>query len=426
MLRLIIRTIIFIIAIGLSLFIGVQWKLDQDLAKISERWRNSIELTYQNARVTVSGDVVVNGVGLYFKEHDIYMSADVVRYSSDSILDAAFLYNHSRSKALPRRSKLSVNNAVIPLTPSLVELINQKQPPSIWTGLLATACGKVRKLGVAQYFSLGYDNASFSSDLSIEQEPVSGNLLASGWMDIENTALIEFKFNAANVYAIEESTSNTLPSSLDAIELNIEDRGFNARRNEFCSLKQSVETDTFVTQHVEQVKKLFSSVGIKMLPSGRRAYTELMQPATKLRLSALPSASFSISDFGFYDEKELRSILNLELSLNNQPVNAIFEGWALDKVEQINLNQYYQDDDSGLAKRFETIVIKRSYQPESVDKIDDFIGQSVKIIRQDGREYIGKLIESDGSGLKISMPLNGGTVQVSVMRSQITQFYVYR
>jgi hypothetical protein len=426
MFRLLIRTIIFIIAIGLSLFIGVQWKLDQDLEKISERWRNTIELTYQNARVTVSGDVVVNGVGVYFKKQDIYVSADVVKYSTDSVLDAAFLYNHSRSKALPRQSNLSVNNLVIPLTPSLVELLNQKQPPSIWTGLLATACGKVRKFGVAQYFSLGYDNASFSGDLNIEQEPMSGNLLASGWVDIENTALIEYRFNAANVYTIEDGTNNTSPASLDAIELNIEDRGFNARRNEFCSLKQTVETEEFITQHVEQVKKLFSSVGIKMLPSGRRAYTELMQPATKLGLSALPSASFSISDFGFYDEKELRSILNLELSLNNRPVNAIFEGWALDKLEQINLNQYYQDDESGLAKRFETIVIKRSYQPEPLDKIDDFIGQSVKIIRQDGREYIGKLIESDQSRLKISIPLNGGIVQVPVIRAQVTEFYVYR
>jgi hypothetical protein len=418
--------VIFSVAIGLSLFVGVQWKLNQDLKQIDKRWKSDLDFSYQSARLGITGKVVITGVELYFKKQDINISIDRVSYSTDSVLDLAFLLNHIQSSQLPDQIELSLNEVVIPLTPSLVELINQHQSPSIWTGLLATACGNVRNLGYAQYFAMGYDYLVFSSELEINQDETSGNLLADGWFDIEETAMVKYQMNLANIYNQESTDTNLSASSVESIQLNIDDKGLHLRRNEYCGLKQKVTADEFIQQHVKQLKTRLSSVGIKMLPTGRRAFSEWMKPSSQLTIEAKPRATFSSSDFGFYDEAELRDILNLSITLNSQPVGTLFQDWALDKLEQINLNDFQEEQQNGLAKRFETITIKRSYQPESVGNIDDFIGQSVKIVKTDGREYLGKLVTGDERKIILAMPVEGGVVEISIQKNLMKQLFIYR
>jgi len=427
MYRFIVRTIIFIFVMSLSLYIGAHWKLSEDLKYIKKQLSPMTQFDYENSSLTLDGKVVVSGINLYFRAQDINVTVNRIKFSSGSIFRMAFLRDIFDEDFSSSDFYLNIDGAVIPLTPSLVKYISETEQPSILDNLEASACGSVKRIGFKEYFSMGYDYVVFSTEGRFHQDSYNGNLLGHGWLDIEETSKIDYQIDIANVFAEQDKLSPNLEAgNLEKLKLRIEDKGFNRHKNEFCGIKSNQTAEQFIEKHVKEIAQHLAAAGIKMTPSGKRIYKEFIQPSSIVELSIQPESSFSFNDFGYYDEKELRSLLGLSFTVNGQTTEQIFNGWSLDKFNQIDTRAGKVQEEPITNKRYELITIKRSFELEDVSKANLFIDQEVKAVRDDGKEYVGKLRRIENEKLYIAMAIQGGVVQASLDRSRVASFYVYR
>jgi len=412
---------------SLSLYIGAQWKLSEDLKYIKSRLLPLAQFDYENSSLTIDGKVVVSGLNLYFPAEDLNLSVNRVKFSSGSIFNMAFLRDLFDEGFSSDDFYFSIDGAVIRLTPSLVKFISAVEQPSILDSLEASACGNVKKIGFKEYFSMGYDYVVFSTEGYFHQDSYSGNLLGHGWVDIEETSKIDFQIDIANVFDEKNILAKNLAAgSVEKLKLKIEDKGFNRRKNEFCGIKSNQTAEEFIEQHIKELSQNLSSVGIKMTPSGKRIYKAFIQPSSLVEISIEPETSFSFNDFGYYNEKELRSLMGLTFSVNGQTTDQIFNQWTLDKFNQIKFRTGNDKVDTSTNKRYELITIKRNFEPEDISRAAQFLEQQVKVIRDDGKEYVGKLNHIKNGKLYISMTIQGGVVQASVDTKRVTSFYIYR
>jgi len=427
MVRFIVRLLIFGIVIGLSLYIGVQWKLNEDLKSINSKLGGNIQFDYDSSALTLSGNVVISGINLYFRQQDINISINKIKYSAGSIFEMAFLRKQLNRTDYPKNVYLSIDEAVIPLTPSLVKLIAANEQNDTWSAMKATACGRVKQLGINEYFSMGYDYIVFSSEMNFAEDNYSGNLIGSGSVDVEETSRFDFKINLAGFFEQEKNPIKQASfPTIERLEIDMTDTGYNRHKNEYCSSRAGLSTEEYLDQHIKSFAKKLNSVGITMTLSGQRYYRELLLPSSQMHLQIQPQTSFTFADFGFYDEPELRDILGLKLSINQKNVPSVFDGWALDKFNQIVMKDPQSEQQAAKNKRFQNIVIRRSYQPEPVSNASQFIGYEVKVVRDDGREYKGKLQKIDNRRLYVAMPLEGGVVQVPIEEKRVKSLDIYR
>ena len=427
MFRLLIRLGVFAVVIGLSLYIGVQWKLKEDLQYLETKLQPFVQFEYQSSVLTLNGTIILADVSLYFQQQDINISIDKIEYSGGSIFDMAFFRRQLDNRIMPEHMSLTINEAVIPLTPSLVNYVKSVEQDSTWNALNAMACGKIDHFGINQYFSMGYDYIVFSTGSEFNRDKYSGNLVGSGWLDVEETSRFSFDLNLAGFYQDMDVASNDrIAPTFERLTVDIQDKGYNHQRNSYCATRSGLDADEYVKQHVQMVSQKLDSVDIKMTLSGQRYYSEFRQPSSLLHLSIQPSVSFSFADFGYYDEPELRKLLGLKLEINHQTVTTLFNDWALDRFNQIVIRETSDETETGNQSRYKTVFIKREFQKQSVSSVRNFISQKIRVLRRDGKIFEGKLSEIKNNKLYIAMTRQGGIVEVAVEMGSVKEFSVYQ
>ena len=426
MYRFVARLTIFAFIMSLSLYIGAQWKVSEDLDYIKEQLAPIAQFEYESSFINLKGQVVIGGINFYIPSNDINISINRMMVSTGSIFKMVFLRREFNDNFVSKNFSYSLDDVVIPLTPSLVKFITDNEEISLWNVLDASACGNVKKIGFKEYFSMGYDYLVFSTEGEFTQDSYSGNMLGNGWFDIEETTRLDYRFNIAHVYEnLDEEYVDSPAPSIEELSLRLEDKGYNRRKAEYCSIKSEVSSEEFIEQHIKTISDYLKSVNIKLMPSGRRIYQQYIQPSSVVEVTIQPQTSFSFKGFGYYDEQELRELMGLDFKVNGQTSQRIFEGWSLDKFNQIIVKKDSQSGNSA-NKRFEIITIKRRYEQEPLDRADRFIDQQVKIVRDDGVEYIGMLRRTEPNKIYIDKSIEGGIVQLGIERRQVAGFYVYR
>ncbi len=425
MLRLLLRLFIFAVVISLSLYIGVQWKLKQDLEQIDKQLGPSIKFDFETSAITLTGQVVVGGVELRFGNPKVTISVNKVRLNTGSIFNMAFLSSQFKNKEIPEKFSLILDEVVIPLTPELVKLITAIEQPDSWSTMSAVGCGSVSSLGMSQYFAMGYDYLVFSSETRYDRDRYNGNLVGSSRWSIEETSEIKIDFNVAGFFeSMDRQAVRPVDPSIESLSIEILDQGYNRNRNEYCAIKSEQKPEVYLGNHVKAVREKFEQAGIKITPTGARFYAEYLQPNSRLNINMTPQASFSLADFGFYNESEMRGILGLDLKLNGRNVGVLFNGWSHDKFSQIVFVDPSDDDSAEQNKRFETVIVKRSFKSVPVSEISSNLGEQARLTENNGQQHIGQIIKVENQRVYIATPRDGGTIERSVPINQVIRFEV--
>lgn len=427
MFRLAIRFLVFSTVLAIGFYSVVQWRAVEELNLLKQQWHSDIEFQFESAKIYPNGNLVINDVSLFFVKQGISVSIEQIEYSVGSLMEVVFLSDHIKIGQLPDDVRVVLNKVVIPLTPLLVKFLSQTDENNTWKSLQASACGSKNKIGMSEYFSMGYDNLVFSSVTEFAKNIYNGSYAGKGWLDIEETSRLDYRFGLLLEQSNKIPTVNTLKTaSITSLNLSLKDTGYNRHRNEYCSLKSESSTEVFLTEHIKTVRQRLNSVGIKLTLAGERAYKQMLEEESLLEISVSPSASFSFNDFGYYDEKELRGLLNLNVQINDSTIHHIFDGWALDKFNKISIRKKQGIVQDAAQQRFETIVVKRNYHQESLRDLDRFLDYKVKVEQKNGSITTGKLRKLAKGKMFLDIALQGGVIQKTIRIDGIEKFFVYR
>jgi len=425
MLRLIKKTVIFAIAISASLYIGVQWKLNEDLKYLSSRLAGNVSVEYDNAVLTLSGNVILSKVKLYFRTENINVSIEQLSYSSGSIFRMAFLRKQLKGNTIAENTHIKLDNVVLSLTPSLVKLINSMEDPGTLDSLTATSCGNVKQLGINEYFSMGYDQIAFSSELKLSRNAATGSLTIQGNADVKNTSQASFSLTLDNVFdANQQVVFDDGLRHISYLDIVAKDNGYNQRRNNFCSVKEKLTANEYIEKHIKDVADKLKSVGIGLTAQGKKSYKMYLLSSSEYHLTLQPQAIFTMKDFGYYDEAELRELLGLKYTINQQTVGQVFEHWDLNEFNKIDFSK--DDEQVAGVNPYQTVVVHRTYQLENINQAKTYVKYKVRVTKKSGKKFEGKLASVNDKGLVLSMNLHGGSIQKNIKWQDVKQFYVYK
>jgi len=427
MLRILIRFVVFAFFISLSLYVGVQWKLSQDLDYLVSQSGYGARFTYGSSSISPTGEITINDIKVNIPSEEIKITINQLKYSAGSILDMAFIRTQMGKNEFPKKLSLKIKEAIIPLSPRLVEIFTKDDVRNTWDAVNASACGKVKKIGLQEYVEMGYDYLVLSTELQFKEDYYSGNLKGYGWIDIEQTNRTEFQLDLAGFYEyLTQSDIKASPPSLDYLDLTIVDQGYNRHRNEFCSLKAGNESEDYVREHVKTVVQKLDSVDIKMTLSGASAYELLMKPNSQLHIEFKPEVSFTFADFGYYDEREIRDLLGLTVEINQQLYSNLVNNWALDRFNRIETREITTKSEQTKNRFFENIIVHRSFHLEDKKSMEEFINFEIKVVKLDGKSIQGVLQQNEKQQLVIIRQINGGTISSVINAKQVKEFFVYR
>ncbi|MGB0494818.1 MAG: hypothetical protein ACPGJI_00570 [Kangiellaceae bacterium] len=427
MLKILVRFVIFVFVIGLSLYIGVQWKLTQDLDYLVAKSGYGARFSYGNSSISPTGEISINDIQISIPSEEIKITVNQVKYAAGSILDMAFIRSQLKKNEFPKALSLKVKEAIIPLTPRLIELLTEGEVRTTWDAVNASACGKVKKIGLQEYVEMGYDYFVFSTDMKFKQDYYSGNLKGYGWIDVEETSHTEFQLNLAGFYEYLINADNKSPSPhLEFLDLKIRDQGYNRHRNEFCGLKAESSSEDYIDEHIKTVAQKLNSVDIKMTLSGENAYRQLLQPNSQIHIQMKPQVSFTFADFGYYDEAEIRELLGLTLEVDQQLYTNIFNNWGLDRFNNIEIREVTTKSEQVKNRYFENVIVRRNYYEEDKKDIEKFINAEIKIVKLDGKSLKGVLQRNEKNQLIIIRSTQGGSVATVIKSEDLKEFYVYR
>ena len=89
MLKILIRLLIFVFFIGLSLYVGVQWKLSQDLDYLVSKTGYGARFTYGSSSISPTGEITINDIVISIPSEEIKITIQQAKYKAGSILDMA-------------------------------------------------------------------------------------------------------------------------------------------------------------------------------------------------------------------------------------------------------------------------------------------------------------------------------------------------
>jgi small nuclear ribonucleoprotein (snRNP)-like protein len=101
--------------------------------------------------------------------------------------------------------------------------------------------------------------------------------------------------------------------------LSYNDPGFLSRRNRFCANWLGIDADQFVTQHVDAVKSILASHGIKPSNDLVALYHRIVSRGGTLNVSSLPKSDWIPAEWTAYPRQDLLRQLNVTARLEDAP-----------------------------------------------------------------------------------------------------------
>ena len=412
-----------LLLITFSFYFFMQWKFKANIDQAIANSGDSIDISYDSAKLSLGGNALIEGGRLYVPALNIQMTFDEVEYGVGSLFELLFPKATDDNFALPDHLYLKLTNFNLPLTTSLVSMIKQTEQPDNLSALQASGCGQKMQLGIDEYLAMGYSNINLSGSFSLNKESVVGDVISKlsgeSAFDVENMTRFSSSFELSNIVSdLTQYSDLALVPTIDSVSMDITDLGYNQRKNAYCAAQEGVSIDEYIDNHILLVGDALKTAKLNMTDDIKRTYRELLQPGSTVHLSMEPPLGYSFDNISHYNEKDLREALGLKIQVNNFDLPRIFDGWQLKKFDKVVVLTPKQIEKKNQVKVFK-------YYAKPLVNAKRYINKKVKVITTDNVTFEGVLKSVDKKSLRVSVLRDRGSSEGAISKKRIKSFYAY-
>lgn len=196
---------------------------------------------------------------------------------------------------------------------------------SRWMGLSSRAlfenagCGS-DALGAKDYAKMGLSPEVSTDRLGYRYDPTGNRLEIS--FDLDSPGMARWQ-GATELKGFDPSrwSDERARQAVRVVRANLSysDPGFLGRRNRFCANWLGINADQFVTQHVDAVKSILASHGIKPSDDLVSLYHRIVSRGGTLNVSSLPKSDWIPAEWTAYPRQDLLRQLNVTARLEDAP-----------------------------------------------------------------------------------------------------------
>ncbi len=437
MLRILIRFFIFVALMVGGAFFFAQWKLKDELKTFSNQVRPFMDFNYDSASLNLDGEIKINGIGMYIQSVGAHVEIRELKLFAGNLYQLAFMQTGLQSKKLPEKTYIKFKDVLLPFDSKLLVELNRNMETTSIDVLETAFCGPVERFGLDEYAAMGYSFLSFSGDMQYLLDKYDGSLGLSGSFDIEDVYYTDFNLKVSGVLSWYEeftqqmsgkrnSSEMYITPDISSLEVNIKDQGFHLRKAEYCSRLEESKTD-YYSGHVDEIESKLADVGMAVPEELKLFYRESIQPDSRVKWSLQPKINFEIKNIADYDYLQFVESSGLKVWVNDKPVNLITEGWSLEKISKIKKQAQQLKDQSALPPpSYQFTIVPQSFQKISLNSIDKYLQYRVKVKRDDGQIFEGRLTKLSRDKIWIMTHNKNGKLTLPFNRSEINTVEVYK
>ncbi|TQV85283.1 hypothetical protein [Aliikangiella coralliicola] len=437
MLRFLIKFLLLAIVLTAASVLIAEWKLKKDIDAFARAIQPFVEFDYESANIGLTGEIRLHSITAFVEPLDVNVEIGELRFSAGNLYELAFLESDIRNNKLPENVQLKVRDVLLPFTPLLTRSLQSNAPPASNDILETAYCGDVERIGISEFEAMGFDYLAFSTEFFYLLDKYSGSVVLNGTIDVEDAFKVDYQVNVGGVMAWLESIAQreigqarqevVLPD-LSLLEIRAQDKGYNQRKAQYCALKQDTTVEDYYAQHPKELEKILNESGIQLSEELKLLYPESIKPESEIYWFFQPKVNFEFAGITYYSYEELLDLSGFRLAINNKSVKQLMSGWSF--ANYSNIAELVAKEKRRLSieanNQYETVLVSKSYQTVPLSSAGNYINFPVKLTRDDGHLYEGKLIKTSDKSLWVLIRSAQGEATIPVARNRIIQIEAYK
>lgn len=393
-------------------------------------------VTYRSVHASLLGSVGLDDVRITPNDTSDQVDIRAIRIEAPSIITLYTLDSYFSAGRLPPGLAIKVQDLRAGL---YSDFIMKMQGTALVSA--EEACSLLGRPGPEQLEAMGYNEFRTNLTLSYTYDETNGQLgftLAQNTADMFDISL-DWRLLARLPDGAMAALQTTPPQLIDA-GLTFMDRSLTERRLEFCANQRGQSVTEFVQAQSTAAAAELAAAGISVSPALLDAYARFLDQPEQIELRIIPASPLDLSELALYQPADLPRLLNLQVNVNNQPVDDLRITFkqpppspaAVADTASPNSTNSTANSASTTAPATEPAVnatavapsagrSQRAFHPTPVTDLGSYVGKTVRITISNGRVYDGKLEEVGTSGIKIRSRLSGGTVTFPVPFERIKE-----
>ncbi len=429
MLRLVVKLLLFGLALtGGTLFLA-QWKLKDSIERLAIVMRPFAEFDYESARVNFNGEIQINSISAFVNEKDIQVEIGELRFFSGNLFQLFFLESQLNKSLLPDKAYISLKNVLIPFSRDLKKELSGNTVPSSSDILRSAYCGENTRFGINEWDAMGYSYFSFSTESVFTWDKRNNKGVASGRLSLEDAFDVNYQGSLSGVSeklnTYDSDTAESWESELGLIEVQVKDQGYNRRIAEFCALNENIKPEEYYEKHVAAVANLLTQVEMKFANTGEDHYLNLIKPESEFLGTIQPKPNFQFGDIPYYDSQQLIEITGLKVLVNELPIERFIDNWSFDKFQKITELVKVKEQEIANKSSYKTVLISQAFQRVGLENAAQYLDYEARITRTDGRVFEGKIdnVSANKVWLKVNSPKGSVTLSLNIGEIDILEVY---
>ena len=331
----------------------------------------------------------------------------------------------------------------------------------------------------------GCTNARYWVPLNLTQDlglPYRGIDIALGFRSENGSTVVETYELASPglsrlAFQRELTVSNPasyLSDGIDSAKVKLhrwvlEDEGFLAARNRYCSEQSKIDDDEFLRRHLTAVRRVLQTFGVQPSPETEVIYADFVRKGGRLEIEARPTLELSPLVLSQYEQAQIWEIYNAKIRHDDgsfQPMGVEFvpprplpNAYSGSVYDLIARNADAQDAPAvslvtGIGDKLRALATKppedatdtstevappKPVQPPkpaprarpqpvpielNTESLIAVIGERVQIKTNDGKSHVGVLTGADLKVISMKVKVGGGLAELSFARERLVSVEV--
>lgn len=392
--RFFIKAFLFLI-VGAISFYGFSWyENKKEVDNIIVNGGGSYRSTY----IDLNGDSITNGIRFPIPGSSDTVTVEQVRIGTGNLLTNIKLgraFSKEDISKLPKRFDFIIDLKKIKM-PIPSDMMDSEDGDNIMPELVFAGCDNKKSLSYDDITSFGVDEIIGDIKVVTTVDTLANNLKADLYLSADKMNITKAVFNIKNF-----NLDNPFNMALGGGFVEITDSGLHKNIIDMCAKKKNMSVKEYTDRHIAYLKHYFFQENTFLSSDFYEQYAQYITNPRNIKFKFLPSDSLQAMSFGNMSHQALMRKLNLELYINDKPVQQLY-GNRPDPSELPQLDIEAPEEEI-------QYVHGLTIQPTAVNQMGKYIDYYA-FFNYRGKKYKGRIQSVSGGTVIVKYELTAGNI----------------
>ncbi len=396
------------------------------------------EARYQGISSSFKGRITIEKISIYPAGSNDEITIESAQIQGNGLPFLYQLVTGSFQNTPPEKFGFSVNGLSIPLNGDLAAnytrmLESARQASGVKE---PDGCGLLTGLSPDLMGALGFYAITMDTSLDVDFDPAAGQARIQMGFDIRDVEHSQISMLLTHLPPPGVISMGMQKPQLSKMTVTFQvDPGFVAKAQQHCAESRKLTVDAFIESMLNMDEaQLAQQLGFKPGPGLVAAIKSFIKNPNEVSFTIHPPESIDPASLSFYKPEELPQLLDLELSINGEPVTDLSFNMLNSPgtgetglASQLPTPQTIFSPGAKRLKQLRKQAPARDYIPTPITQLHNHIDANVRVyVDQENALRKGVLVSITQNQITLKQRLSGGDMTVEVPLKQISKVEVYR